>query len=72
VNTQNWMKIVVSNPAQPHLLTMYMQRVIHVSLSLWASGHEIFFLSCPDQAPFDPNAKADKFYFNVEVRCSLS
>ena len=21
-----------------------------------------------DQAPFDPNAKADKFYFNVEVR----
>ena len=21
-----------------------------------------------DQAPFDPNAKADRFYINVEVR----
>ena len=27
----------------------------------------LFFFPFPDQAPFDPNAKADKFFINVEV-----
>ena len=27
----------------------------------------LLFFSFPDQAPFDPNAKADKFFINVEV-----
>lgn len=29
----------------------------------------VLFFLFTDQAPFDPNAKADKFYFNVEVGC---
>ena len=29
--------------------------------------NSLFFFPFPDQAPFDPNAKADKFFINVEV-----
>lgn len=76
VNTQSWMKIVVSKPIQPHYLHIacnkfYPLNCHHFLGFVCFRSLRIFFF-CSDQAPFDANAKADKFYFNVEVRCLLS
>lgn len=43
-------------------------RMMKERVALWALLMQRISFLVIDQAPFDPNAKPDKFYINVEVR----
>ena len=53
--------------AQDLILGLWLYQADCVDVLVYVQNVNHVFLSFSDQAPFDPNAKADKFYINVEV-----